>query len=113
MDKEYDIGNDIKSDILNDYSDNNKADFGGDLSEKNGIDLNKAMDMAPPPENMHIPNLNNDYAIYTDAPEHVGRSPEQLVADMLTSLEDGDPAPDNRGIAEQEPREPEYSDNDE
>jgi hypothetical protein len=39
---EYDLNNETSTDLLNDYSENNKADYGGDLAVDTGVDLNSS-----------------------------------------------------------------------
>jgi hypothetical protein len=99
MAADIDTSNEIGLDIG--YGVDTGSDHGGDLADDIGVDLNSddaskanfakaamAYDIAPPPENMHIPNLFNDYAIYADAPEHVGKTPEQIATEMQENFQD-------------------------
>ena len=95
------------------------ADFGGDLAKDDGVDLNagglaKATMMsydAPPPEDYSgMATRPPDSAIYTEAPEHAGRTPEQVAAEMQEAWGYNEPATDNRGVLDQTPHESEYSD---
>jgi len=95
------------------------ADFGGDLAGNKGVDLNvgevsKATLMsydAPPPEDYSgMAARPPDSAIYTEAPEHAGRTPEQVAAEIAEAHGYNEPAIDNRGVLEQAPHESEYHD---
>ena len=101
------------------------SDTGSDLAGDKGVDLNadgasKAEGLAkvtmmfyeaPPPKDYSgMATQPPDSAIYTEAPEHTGKTPEQIAAEMEEAWGYNDPATDNRGIEEQQPRKPLYGD---
>ena len=125
MAKDIETCSDISPDAGDDVCSDSDSDCGGELASDNGIDLNagkvskadglaKATMMsyeAPPPEDYsEITTRSPDSAIYTEAPEHAGKTPEQIAAEMAEAWGYIDPAPDNRGIEGQQPHKPEYSD---
>ena len=118
MAKDIVICNDIIPDTGGTYC-GARSDFGGDLAGDRGVDLNagvvsKATMMsyeAPPPEDYSgMTTRPPDSAIYTEAPEHAGRTPEQVAAEMQEAWGYNEPATDNRGTEEQTPHESECSD---
>ena len=88
------------------------TDFGGDLADNKGVDLNAgemakatmmSCDVPPPPP--PVP------AEIREIPESQGfKTPEQIAAEMKDAWDYNDPATDNRGIEEQQPLESEYGD---
>jgi len=121
MAKDLEFGSDVHTDLVSDTSDDSVGkDLNGDLANDKGVDLNTSesqhmakatmmMCEAPPPENyITMAVTSPDSAYYTEAPEHVGRSPEQVASEMFETFQDGDPAPDTRGIENQQPHEPDY-----
>ena len=94
------------------------ADFGGDLAGNKGVDLNagrvsKATMMSydtPLPEDYSGMTVQApDSAIYAEAPEHAGRTPEQVVAEMQEAWDYAGPANENE-YEGQQPYEAEYGD---
>jgi len=122
MARDIEMSNDISPDTRGDACDL-RSDFGGDLAGEKGIDLNvgkvsrtdglaKATMMsyeAPPPEDYSGMAISpSDSAIYTEAPGHVGRTPEQIAAEMAEAWGYAGPANEPEGI--EEPHKPEYGD---
>ena len=96
MARDFNTSSDISPDTGNEVSSVDAgSDFGDDLGGDEGVDLNmpesqEAADMdktgfskadmvAPPPEFIDNPVLNDDVpAIYQEAPAHVGAGPEDI-----------------------------------
>ena len=96
MARDFNTNSDISPDTGNDVSSGDAgSDFGGNLGDDEGVDLNvperqdtsntdktgfsKADMVAPPPEIMDSPVLNDDVpAIYQEAPANVGAGPEAI-----------------------------------
>jgi hypothetical protein len=111
MRKDLDFGNDISQETATAVSSDTTSDTGGDLASDAGVDLNadevskaewaaKATIMSyevPPPP-----------AIYTEAPEHTGKTPGQIVAEMAEAWDYAGPANEPEVIVE--PSKPEYGD---
>ena len=108
MAKDFKLGSDISPDTSRDLGNAAASDFGGDLANEDGVDLNtqddniadseatgvnkkgsvaKAMVAPPPPDYSHMTNFNNESAIYCDAPDHIGRSLEDQFPDLKITYE--------------------------
>jgi len=117
MTRDYNSGRDISSDIESDSADNERADFGGELTREEGVDLNvperqgmaKAAIMsceATLPEDYNTSILPSDYAEYQDVPGP--KTPEQVAAEMSDAWDYAGPA--NESEATEDPPKPEYAD---
>jgi len=118
MDKGFETS-DIKADIKDDG--NSSADFGGNLAGDVGVDLNAGdaskaggLDKAimssdlPPPKDNTMTTRSPDSAIYTEAPSHAGRTPEQVTAEITEAW--GYAGPANESGTTKDPSKPEHAD---
>jgi len=120
MDKGFETS-DIQADIKGGDG-NTTADFGGDLAGDVGVDLNAGdaskaggLDKAlmscdvPPPEDYNTMTTRSpDSAIYTEAPSHADRTPDQVTAEITEAWGYAEPA--NESGTTEDPSKPEYGD---
>ena len=113
MPKDFKLSGDINTDSRTDDCDKS-SDFNGDLARDNGVDLNAEADNnsdsnknssikkaalfipSPPP-----PKLPEAPPIIEVMPETKNPTPLQEALNFNETIQEGDPAPDNRDISEQ------------
>ena len=133
MAKGFELSGDISQDNISDACDKS-IDFNGDLEKDDGVDLNLHEELNPelsktgtgkrivagaaalgatifaplaPIKDEYVDGGNNVPAIHQEYTNEV-KTPEQIAAEMGAAIQDGDPAPDTRDIAEQPSLDPAY-----